>query len=115
MILKPGGGPSRQSQAWIKEEGLRQEGQPAVKTLPKPYDHGQNQQHSIAAAREFPRSDVHDFCLRHARSEQRLPGQERTRPRKQVQQKEKEWRVGTINIGTLTGKGRETEDLMDRI
>ena len=30
------------------------------------------------------------------------------------QQQQQQMRVGTINIGTLTGKGREIADLMER-
>jgi hypothetical protein len=55
------------------------------------------------------------FTLRHVRDEQGLPGQGRTRLKKSVQERvERDLRIGTLNIGTLTGKGREKADMLER-
>ena len=49
------------------------------------------------------------------RNQQRLPGPGWARLKKQVQQRRvKEWRVGSMNIGTLNRKGQEIADLVDR-
>jgi exonuclease III len=49
------------------------------------------------------------------RNEQGLPGQGRTRLKKSVQERvERDLRIGTLNIGTLTGKGREIVDMLER-
>lgn len=66
------------------------------------------------SARASPVGDAHSLRPRRARSEQGLPGQGRAGLKKRVQRREKEWRVGTINIGTLTGKSREIADLVER-
>ena len=91
---------------------MRQEGHPAVKHLRQNLMDMDNQQRSDTA-RGFPVADAHSPRPRCVRSEQGLPGQGRTRLKKRVQPK-RELRVGTINIGTLTGKGREVADLMER-
>ena len=66
-------------------------------------------------ARASPISDAHGHHPRCAKSEQGLPGQGRARLKKRVKQrKEKELRVGTLNMRTLRGKARELADLMDR-
>ena len=67
------------------------------------------------AARASPGSDAHNLRPRCVRNEQGLPGQGRSRLKKRVhRRKERELRVGTINIGTLNGKSREIADLVDR-
>ena len=66
-------------------------------------------------ARASPVGDAHSPRPGRVRSEQGLPGQGRARLKKRVQpRRERELRVGTINIGTLTGKGREVAYLMER-
>jgi hypothetical protein len=49
------------------------------------------------------------------RNEQGLTGQGQTRLKKSVQERvERDLRIGTLNIGTLTGKGREMVDMLER-
>ena len=66
-------------------------------------------------ARASPGSDTRTPHPRCVRSEQGLPGQGQSRLKKRVQQRrEREMRVGSINIGTLNGKSREIVDLVDQ-
>ena len=65
-------------------------------------------------ARASPGSDTLTPRPRCVRSEQGLPNVQ-SRLKKRVQQRrEREMRVGSINIGTLNGKSREIVDLVDR-
>ena len=70
-------------------------------------------QQDSSMARAFPVSNVQDTCLNPVRNEQGLPGLGHTRLKKQAHHHQ-QMTVGTINIGTLTGKGKEIADLMER-
>ena len=78
-------------------------------------------QQDLSMARVFPVSDMQDPHLNPVRNEQGLPGLGQARLKKQAhhhhhhqQQQQQQMRVGTINIGISTGKGREIADLMER-
>ena len=69
-------------------------------------------------ARAYPISDALQFPLTVVRNGQRVPQRARLRLKKSVQRKE--WkkkgkiRIGNWNVGSLTGKGRELVDVMQR-
>ena len=60
-------------------------------------------------ARAYPVSDARRPRLTSVRNGQGLPGFGRTRLKKLVRV-----RVGTLNVGSMTGSGRELADLMER-
>ena len=60
-------------------------------------------------ARAYPVSDARRPCLTSVRNGQGLPGFGRSRLKKLVRV-----RVGTLNVGSMTGRGRELADLMER-
>jgi len=66
-----------------------------------------NKQRNSQSARAYPTSDSHDPCLSHVASGQ---GQQKYRQSKEYQA----IKVGTVKIGTLTGKGREIAEMMDK-
>ena len=66
-------------------------------------------QQASKAARAFPVGDAQGISLNPVRSGQGLLGHERARVKKLIRV-----RVGTLNVGTMTGRGRELADLMDR-
>ena len=72
----------------------------------------------ISRARAYPVSDALQFPLTAVRNVQRVPQRARLRLKKLVQRKE--WkkkgkmRIGNWNVGSLTGKGRELVDVMQR-
>ena len=66
-------------------------------------------QQASKAARAFPVGDAQGIRLNPVRSGQGLLGHERTQVKKLVRV-----RVGTLNVGTMTGRGRELADLMER-
>ena len=75
----------------------------------------------MSMARAFPVSDAQDPHLNPVRNDQGLPGLGQARQKKQAHHHHhhhhhhhQQMRVGTINIGTLTGKGREIADIMER-
>ncbi|XP_063595885.1 uncharacterized protein LOC134772741 [Penaeus indicus] len=68
------------------------------------------QESASEPARAYPRSDAQEPRLTPVISEQGLPRQERTRLKKPVQK----IRVGTLNVGSLTGRSRELADVMER-
>ena len=59
--------------------------------------------------RAYPVSDVRRPRLTSVRNGQGLPGFGRSRLKKLVRV-----RVGTLNVGSMTGRGRELADLMER-
>ncbi|XP_013787982.1 uncharacterized protein LOC106471902 [Limulus polyphemus] len=61
-------------------------------------------------ARASPECDVQGSRLTPVRSEQGLPRQGRAWPKKLVQN----LRAGTLNVGSMIGRGRELADLMER-
>ena len=69
-------------------------------------------------ARAYPVSDALQYPLTAVRNEQRVPQRSRLRLKKLV--RGKEWkkkgkmRIGNWNVGSLTGKGRELIDVMQR-
>ncbi|XP_063615696.1 craniofacial development protein 2-like [Penaeus indicus] len=74
-------------------------------------------------ARAYPAGDASDDRRDPATNGQRLPYQERIRLKKQAQRKKKKrearrttrkLRIGTLNVGTMTGRGKETVDMMER-
>ena len=66
-------------------------------------------QQTSKAARAFPVSDAQGIRLNPVRSGQWLLGHERAQVKKLVRV-----RVGTLKVGTMTGRGRELADLMER-
>ena len=66
-------------------------------------------QQASKAARAFPVGDAQGTHLNPVRSGQGLLGHERAQVKKLVRV-----RVGTLNVGTMTGRGRELADLMER-
>ena len=60
-------------------------------------------------ARAYPVSDARRSRLTSVRNGQGLPGFGRSRLKKLVRV-----RVGTLNVGSMTGRGRELADLMER-
>ena len=66
-------------------------------------------QQASKAARAFPVCDAQGIRLNPVRSGQGLLGHERAQVKKLVRV-----RVGTLNVGTMTGRGRELADLMER-
>ena len=66
-------------------------------------------QHASKAARAFPVGDAQGISLNPVRSGQGILGHERAQVKKLVRM-----RVGTLNVGTTTGRGRELTDLMER-
>ena len=69
-------------------------------------------------ARAYPVSDALQYPLTAVRNVQRVPQKAQLRPKKLVQRKK--WkkkgrmRIGNWNVGSLTGKGRELVDVMQR-
>ena len=66
-------------------------------------------QQASKAARAFSVGDAQGIRLNPVRSGQGLLGHERAQVKKLVREK-----VGTLNVGTMTGTGRELADLMER-
>ena len=66
-------------------------------------------QQASKAARAYPVGDAQGIRLNPVRSGQGLLGHERAQVKKLVRV-----RVGTLNVGTMTGRGRELADLMER-
>ena len=66
-------------------------------------------QQASKAATAFPVGDAQGIRLNPVRSGQGLLGHERAQVKKLVRV-----RVGTLNVGTMTGRGRELADLMER-
>ena len=67
-------------------------------------------------ARVFPVGDALGFHLPPPKSRQGLPSQGQAGLKRQAQRRvpDETLRVGTLNVGTMTGKGRELVDLMKR-
>ena len=86
--------------------GWCQEGHPAVKTMPNLYNDDVT---SLDVARAYPVSDARRPRLTSVRNGQGIPGFGRSRLKKLVRV-----RVGTLNVGSMTGRGRELADLMER-
>ncbi|XP_063611527.1 uncharacterized protein LOC134785169 [Penaeus indicus] len=68
------------------------------------------QESASEPAGAYPISDAQEPRLTPVISEQGLPRQERARLKKPVQK----IRVGTLNVGSLTGRSRELADVMER-
>ena len=66
-------------------------------------------QQASKAAIAFPVGDAQGIRLNPVRSGQGLLGHERAQVKKLVRV-----RVGTLNVGTMTGRGRELADMMER-
>ena len=62
-------------------------------------------------ARAYPRSDAQIYRPNSAKNGRGLPHQERVRLKKKALDPV---RIGTLNVGTMTGRGREVSDMMER-
>ena len=73
-------------------------------------------------ARAFPISDAQQHRRNAVTNERRLPYQERIRLKKIAQrgkrrekiEEERSFVIATLNVGTMTGRGREVVDVMER-
>lgn len=67
--------------------------------------------HGLSYARPSPACDAQLPRLTPVRSGRGLPGQKRARLKELVEVK---MRIGTLNVGSMTGRGREVVDLIRR-
>ena len=83
-----------------------------IRSAKKPCQHIMTSRENLTpnTARAYPVSDAQGPRLTPARSQQGLPSRGRTRPKKLAQC----MRVGTLNVGSMTGRGRELADFMER-
>ena len=65
-------------------------------------------------ARAYPVGDALRYPLAVAENEQRVPQKSRLRLKKLVKQEKEKMRIASWNVGSLTGKGRELVDVMQR-
>ena len=72
-------------------------------------------------ARAYPGGDARGHCRTLVRNGRRLPYQERIRLKKEAQrwkrrigERKPVVKIGTLNVGSMTGRGQELVDLMER-